>query len=81
MGRYEEISEKVGFYEMQGRRYFDIYGFESEAEFVVFLKKRKVIFDAGCGLGYKAVWFSELAPEALVIGMDFLVKARQGAYS
>ena len=35
------------------------------------LASREVIFDAGCGLGYKAAWFAALAPHALVIGMDF----------
>ncbi|MDA1028254.1 MAG: class I SAM-dependent methyltransferase [Bacteroidetes bacterium] len=30
-----------------------------------------VILDAGCGLGYKAAWFAEMAPNALVVGMDF----------
>ncbi|MBT7852676.1 MAG: class I SAM-dependent methyltransferase [Opitutae bacterium] len=27
--------------------------------------------DAGCGLGYKAAWFARLAPESLVVAMDF----------
>ncbi len=37
------------------------------------------IFDAGCGLGYKAAWFARLAPHALVIGMDYSDAARQAA--
>jgi ubiquinone/menaquinone biosynthesis C-methylase UbiE len=38
-----------------------------------------VIFDAGCGLGYKAAWFAKLAPHATVIGMDFSESALQSA--
>ena len=33
--------------------------------------KSKIIFDAGCGLGYKAAWFAKLAPESLVVGIDY----------
>lgn len=39
----------------------------------------RVIFDAGCGLGYKAAWFAELAPKSLVIGMDYSRAAEQAA--
>ena len=33
-----------------------LYGFESEEGLRQFLKDKKVIVDAGCGLGYKAAW-------------------------
>lgn len=69
--KYEQSSEKEKLYEMQKRWYLDLYGFSSESKLSNFLKRKKVIFDAGCGLGYKAAWFAELAPESLVIGMDF----------
>ena len=36
-----------------------------------FLSDKAVIYDAGCGLGYKAAWFAKLAPNSLVIGMDY----------
>ena len=36
-----------------------------------FLRDKSIIFDAGCGLGYKAAWLAALAPHALVIAMDF----------
>ncbi len=36
-----------------------------------FLSTKKYIFDAGCGLGYKAKWFADLSPNSVVIGMDF----------
>lgn len=78
-GRYEKSSEKEGLYEMQRRWYLDLYGFGTEESLAAFLKSRNVIFDAGCGLGYKAAWFAELAPESLVIGMDFSDAARQAA--
>ena len=44
-----------------------------------FLADKQTIFDAGCGLGYKAAWFAELAPHALVIGMDLSDAAVQAA--
>ena len=45
-----------------------LYGFDSEASFADFLKNKKFIIDAGCGLGYKAAWMAELAPHAIEIG-------------
>lgn len=77
--RYDKSSGKEGLYKMQRRWYLELYGFDSEEALAVFLKGRKIIFDAGCGLGYKAAWFAELAPDSLVIGMDFSEAARQAA--
>ena len=51
--------------------YLKLYGFKDETHLQTFLQEKKVIFDAGCGLGYKAAWFARLAPGSLVIGMDF----------
>jgi ubiquinone/menaquinone biosynthesis C-methylase UbiE len=69
--KYEQTPEKEKLYEMQKRWYLELYGFSSETELSVFLKSKKVIFDAGCGLGYKAAWFAKLSPESLVVAMDF----------
>jgi ubiquinone/menaquinone biosynthesis C-methylase UbiE len=80
-GKYEKSDEKERLYEMQRRWYLSLYGFASEQELAQFLRGRKVILDAGCGLGYKAAWFAELAPESLVVGMDFSDAARQAAVS
>lgn len=79
--RYDKSSEKEGLYEMQKSWYLDLYGFNSEDNLAVFLKSRPVIFDAGCGLGYKAAWFAQLAPESLIIGMDFSGAAKQAAFN
>jgi SAM-dependent methyltransferase len=76
---YDQSPEKQGLYEMQKRWYLQLYGFGTEEALAAFLRQRKVIFDAGCGLGYKAAWFATLAPESLVIGMDFSGAARQAA--
>ena len=76
---YDQSPEKQGLYEMQKRWYLQLYGFGTEDALGTFLRGRKVIFDAGCGLGYKAAWFAALAPESLVIGMDFSEAARQAA--
>ena len=68
---YENTNEKDKFYDMQKEWYLKLYGFESEVDLAEFLSTKKYIFDAGCGLGYKAKWFADLAPSSIVIGMDF----------
>ncbi len=51
--------------------YLKHYGFESESDLGDFLRQRKIIVDAGCGPGFKAAWFAELAPQSLVLGIDY----------
>ena len=68
---YEKTKEKEKLYDMQKKWYLELYGFVSESELATFLQAKKYIFDAGCGLGYKAKWFADLAPDSIVIGMDF----------
>ncbi len=68
---YEKTTEKEKAYDFQKRWYLDLYGFDSEKDLAKFLSTKKYIFDAGCGLGYKAKWFADLAPDSIVIGMDF----------
>jgi ubiquinone/menaquinone biosynthesis C-methylase UbiE len=76
---YNKSPEKHKLYEMQRQWYLQLYGFDSERELAEFLRSKKVIFDAGCGLGYKAAWFAKLAPDSLVIGMDFSDAAKLAA--
>ncbi|MBI4647023.1 MAG: class I SAM-dependent methyltransferase [Bacteroidia bacterium] len=59
------------FEEIQKKWYLELYGFKNVDELKAFLVSKKVILDAGCGLGYKAEWFASLAPESIIIGMDF----------
>jgi len=68
---YEKTSEKEKLYAFQKEWYLKLYGFEREEALASFLQTKKYIFDAGCGLGYKSEWFAKLAPESIVIGMDF----------
>ena len=56
---------------LQKKWYLDLYGFSDESDLGAFLSSKEVVFDAGCGLGNKSAWFAELAPETLVIAMDF----------
>lgn len=77
--KYEKSDEKERLYQFQRSWYLSLYGFESETALATFLQSKDVIFDAGCGLGYKAAWFAELAPESLVIGMDFSDAALQAS--
>jgi SAM-dependent methyltransferase len=77
--RYDKSDEKERLYQYQRDWYLKLYGFGSEEALARFLRTKSVIFDAGCGLGYKAAWFAKLAPQALVIGMDFSDAAQQAA--
>ena len=67
----EDIVEQEKLFAFQREWYLKLYGFESEQDFAKFLQTKKIILDAGCGLGYKAKWFADLSPESIVIGMDF----------
>jgi SAM-dependent methyltransferase len=70
--KWQKAQNQIKTFEaFQKRWYLDLYGFSSESDLAQFLRTKKVILDAGCGLGYKAAWFAELAPESLVIGMDY----------
>ena len=80
--KWEKVDEmeKVGVFEdSQFKWYLELYGFKNEEELKVFLQSKRVIFDAGCGLGYKAAWFAKLAPNSVVIGMDFSDAAKIAA--
>ncbi|MBT5399931.1 class I SAM-dependent methyltransferase [bacterium] len=68
---YDKTEGKWTWYQFQKEWYLELYGFDNEKEFSGFLKTKKYIFDAGCGLGYKAHWFAELSPSSIVIGMDY----------
>ena len=76
---YENTNEKDVFYRKQKEWYLQLYGFESENDLKEYLKKKYYILDAGCGLGYKTAWFANLAPHAIVIGMDYSEAAQIAA--
>jgi ubiquinone/menaquinone biosynthesis C-methylase UbiE len=59
--------------------YLQLYGFKTEATLAEFLKDKHTIYDAGCGIGYKAAWLATLAPHALVVGVDFSEAAEVAA--
>ncbi len=65
------IQEKNKAHDMQKKWYLDLYGFKNDDDLSAFLSDKNIILDAGCGLGYKAAWFAELAPKSIVIGMDY----------
>lgn len=48
-----------------------LYGFNSMAGFKEFLSDKKIIIDAGCGLGFKSAWLAENAPNSIVFGIDY----------
>ncbi|HEU5295317.1 MAG TPA: class I SAM-dependent methyltransferase [Burkholderiaceae bacterium] len=77
--RYGASAEKEKLYAFQLDWYLKLYGFASEDGLREHLRHCELILDAGCGLGYKAAWFARLAPQALVVGMDFSGAAAQAA--
>ena len=64
---YESIDKMYSF---QLDWFLKLYGFETKENLTAFLKNKHTIIDTGCGLGYKAAWFAELAPHAIVLGTD-----------
>src|ERR1700684_3461059 len=53
-GKYDQSDEKERLYEFQRSWYLKLYGFDSQEALRSYLGRCNVIFDAGCGLGYKA---------------------------
>ena len=79
-GKYAEAESSLeDFYAFQRDWYLKLYGFETEAALAEHLGRCDIILDAGCGLGYKAAWFADLAPNALVFGIDFSEAAKQAS--
>ncbi len=78
-GRYGESDEKERLYAMQRAWYLQLYGFGTEQALAEHLQSCRVVLDAGCGLGYKAAWFADLAPSTTVIGVDYSDAAQQAA--
>lgn len=66
----EEMGDVQELYSFQRNWFLKLYGFEDEDGLRKFLANKESIIDTGCGLGYKAAWFAELAPHAVVIGID-----------
>ena len=59
--KYENSIEKERLFEFQRQWYLQLYGFNTEIELATYLRSKNVIFDAGCGLGYKSAWFASLS--------------------
>lgn len=68
--KFNDEKEKNKLFEFQKEWFLDLYGFQSEKQLTEFLKTKKVIIDAGCGLGYKSAWFAKLSPNSIIIGID-----------
>jgi ubiquinone/menaquinone biosynthesis C-methylase UbiE len=77
--KFDGSDEKEKLYEFQRDWYLKLYGFQSQEALQEYLASCNVVLDAGCGLGYKAAWFAQLAPRTLVIGMDFSEAAQRAA--
>lgn len=77
--QFEQGEKKEEVYSFQKEWFLKLYGFDSEERLKQFLSTKKTIIDTGCGLGYKAAWFAELAPHALVLGVDISEAAKIAA--
>jgi ubiquinone/menaquinone biosynthesis C-methylase UbiE len=65
--QYENVE---ALFKFQYEWFLTLYGFKTEQVLKDYLKDKKTIIDTGCGLGYKAAWFAQLAPHAIVLGVD-----------
>jgi len=70
-GKLDKESDTSHAEEFQKKWLLALYGFKTIEGLQLFLKDKKIIIDAGCGLGYKSAWLAELAPHATVFGIDF----------
>lgn len=66
----EQYKNVEKLYEFQFDWFLKLYGFGSEEILKQYLSNKPFIIDTGCGLGYKAAWFAQLAPESIVLGID-----------
>ena len=64
----ENLNKTIVF---QNKWFLSLYGYESEIEIKKKVCNSNYILDAGCGLGQKASWLAEMAPESKVIAIDF----------
>ncbi len=74
-----EEDEQQRLWDFQKEWYLRLYGFPSVEALAEFLQQQRVVFDAGCGLGYLSDWFASLAPETLIIGMDISEAAEEAS--
>jgi len=75
----EKLPEISKLYEFQYEWFLTLYGYENVQKLKEYLSDKKLIVDAGCGLGYKSAWIAELAPHAVVIGIDISDSAKLAA--
>ena len=66
----EQYKNVEKLYEFQFDWFLKLYGFDSEETLKQYLSNKPLIMDTGCGLGYKAAWFAQLAPKSIVLGID-----------
>ena len=77
--KVEDNNEVENLVDFQKEWFLSLYGFDDEIELKSFLKDKEFIIDAGCGLGYKSAWLAEIAPQSIVIGIDYSEAARIAA--
>lgn len=71
--------EQERLWQFQKEWYLKLYGFDDERDLASFLKTKKVVFDAGCGLGYLSEWFARLSPQSTIVAMDISQSVEEAA--
>lgn len=64
-----QLTEDLNFINDQRKWFLEHYGFSNLNEFQSFFDD-KIILDAGCGIGFKAAWIADMAPNSIIVGMD-----------
>lgn len=69
--KYGEAAWQAGAYvDFQRQWFFDRYQFESPDKLSAFLASRRLVLDAGCGVGMAVGWFADAMREGDVVGVD-----------
>lgn len=58
---------------MQKEWYLQLYEFANEKALSEYLQTKHVIYDAGCGLGYKTAWFTNWHKKLLLLEWTLLM--------
>lgn len=68
--RVDELTQRKEYHQHALDWFLQLYGFNSEKDLAEYLSDKPIILDAGCGLGFKAAWLAQLAPNSIVVGID-----------
>ena len=76
---YEQTENKEVWYQMQRDWYLMLYGFSEVADLQAFLRSKKIIFDAGCGLAHSLTNLGKRLRKAIAGGEVFVNALKFGS--